>query len=94
MLIYFSQPLRKRTVICHRYLLRALDGHVRSGHRRSGSSICGQVTLSGLATALTLMELAVSTRQVSCKAATKSMHSHLQGRFRGYANEQGWNVTF
>lgn len=53
-----------------------------------------RVTLSGLATALTLMELSVSTRQVACKAVTKSMHSHLQGCFRGYANEQDLNVTF
>lgn len=81
-------------MISYRYLLRESDGHVRNGRRRDGSSICAQVTLSGLVTALTLMELAVSTRQVACKAATKSMHSHLQGRFRGYANEQDWNVTF
>lgn len=81
-------------MISYRYLLRALDGHVRNGRWRDGWSLCTRVTLSGLATALTLMELSVSTRQVACKAVTKSMHSHLQGRLRGYANEQDWNVTF
>ncbi len=57
-----------------------------NSQRRDGSSICMAVMLSRLATVLTLMELAVSTRQVACKAVTKSMLSHLQGRFRGYAN--------
>lgn len=81
-------------MMSYRYLLRVLDGHMRNSRRRDGCSICAQVTLSGLATALTLMELAMSTRPVACKAVTKSMHSHLQGRFRGYANEQDRNVTF
>lgn len=80
--------------LSYRYLLRALGGHVWNGQRRDSLSICARVMLSRLATVLTLMELAVSTRQVACKAVTKSMHSHLQGCFRGYANEQDWNVTF
>lgn len=50
--------------------------------------------LNGLGTALTLMESAVSTWQVPHETSTKSMHSPSQGCFRGYANEQGWYVTF
>ncbi len=64
-----------------------------AGARRTRAE-CMAVMLGRLATVLTLMELAVSTRQVACKAVTKSMYSHLQGCFIGYANEQDWNVTF
>ena len=44
--------------------------------------------------ALVLTESAVSTWGESPETQTESMHSRSPVCFRGYANEQGWNVTF